>query len=77
MLPANVRFKWYNTRADIKLENKYAPLPIILPLIKNMEDAYEPISKVTKKLKNIMGYIYSSYVVAYTSSMCLARYIVG
>lgn len=75
MLPANVRFRWYEKREDVKLENKFAAVPIKLPLISKMQDSYDPISKVTKKLKNIIGFVYTSYAVAYLSSMFSTRFL--
>jgi len=76
MLPANIRFRWYDKREDVKLENKFAAIPMTLPLISKMKDSYDPISKITKRMKNIIGYIYTSYAVAYLSSMFTSRFLV-
>jgi hypothetical protein len=75
LLPANIRFRWYPTREAVKLENKFAALPLKLPIIKNMKDAYGVISKTTKKLKNTAGYVYSSYAITCLTAMFGPRFI--
>jgi hypothetical protein len=45
LLPANIRFRWYPTREAVKLENKFSALPLKLPMISKMKDAYGIISK--------------------------------
>ena len=35
-IPANIRFKFYPTPADVKLENKFAAIPLTVPLASNM-----------------------------------------
>lgn len=37
MIPANIRFKFYETREDVKLENKFAAIPLKVPVTKTME----------------------------------------
>jgi hypothetical protein len=63
LMPANMRFGFYPTRDDVKIENKFAVLPLKLPLVSNMSDSYKKISQVTKKLKSSIGYIYTSYFI--------------
>jgi len=36
LLPANIRYSFYQTKEDVKLENKFAAIPIRMPLISNM-----------------------------------------
>ena len=43
VIPANVRFEFYPTREAVKLENKFASIPVRLPLFKNMKDAYTSV----------------------------------
>ena len=47
-IPANIRFKFYARRENVKLENKFAAMTIRAPLTENMESAYKPIKQVTK-----------------------------
>lgn len=56
-------------------ENKFAALPIKLPVIGSMRDSYKAISKITKKLKGTIGYIYSAYTVTYLSNIFGCRFI--
>lgn len=39
-IPANIRFKFYPTRESVVLENKFAALPLTLPLTSDMPSAY-------------------------------------
>ena len=63
LVPANMRFGFYPTRDDVKIENKFAVLPLKLPIVSNMSDSYKKISQVTKRLKTSIGYIYTSYFI--------------
>lgn len=47
-LPANVRFKFYKTYEEVRLENKFSAIPIKVPLYSKMSDAYQNIKKITK-----------------------------
>jgi hypothetical protein len=40
-IPANIRFEFYPTREDVKMENKFAAIPLKLPLVTNMEKSYK------------------------------------
>lgn len=46
-IPANIRFKFYPTVDDVKLENKFAALPLRVPLTEDMQSAYPIIKKST------------------------------
>jgi NRPS condensation-like uncharacterized protein len=43
MMPANIRWGFYKSREDIRIENKFAALPIKMPLINNIKDSYKRI----------------------------------
>ena len=73
LIPANIRFKFYETPADVKLENKFASLPLAIPLAETMKDAYGPIGKVTKELKSKFGYIYAGYALTQNTTLIGAR----
>lgn len=51
MMPANIRWGFYKSREDIRIENKFAALPIKMPLINNIKDSYKRIQKVTNEIK--------------------------
>lgn len=43
MIPANIRFAFYPTREEVKLENKFAVVPLKVPLTEDMQSAYPQI----------------------------------
>ena len=43
VIPANIRFRFYATVEDIKLENKFAAIPLKIPLAETMDEAYSKI----------------------------------
>lgn len=73
VIPCNIRFKLYETRDDIKLENKFAALPLVLPLTDSMEQGYDQVKKVSKQIKNSFAIVYASYAVGFYSSLLLPR----
>ena len=75
LIPANIRFKFYPTREQVVLENKFAAIPIIVPLTETMESSYEKIKKVTKALKGSFGLIYGVYAMSFWSVKLLPRWI--
>ena len=42
-MPVNIRWSFPKTRSEIKIENKFAALPIRMPLVNNMKDSYKTI----------------------------------
>ena len=75
-IPANVRFEFYPTREEVKLENKFAAIPLKLPLFDNMEKAYSSIAYLMKRnvRENYLA-VYASYASAFYSNMILPRTI--
>jgi len=61
VIPANIRFKFYKTREEIKMENKFSALPFKVPLVDNMSSSYGLIQSVTNKLKTSIPLVYASY----------------
>jgi len=61
VVPANIRFELYPTRESVKIENKFAAVPLLIPLCKSMKDSYESMKKVSKKLRGSIPLIYSTY----------------
>ena len=51
-IPANIRFKFYPSVSEVKLENKFSAIPIVLPLTENMEKAIPVVKKRFMKLKS-------------------------
>jgi len=42
-MPANIRFQMYPTRESVKAENIFACLPMKIPLVSTMKNAYKPM----------------------------------
>ena len=40
IIPANIRFAFYPTPKDVKLENKFSIVPLKVPLTEDMQSAY-------------------------------------
>lgn len=75
MVPANIRFKFYATPAEVKLENKFAAIPLTIPMTKDMESAYPLIKKATKKLKNSMSFVYACYAMGFWSNILFPKIV--
>ena len=74
-LPANLRFKFYKSRYHVKMENKFAVLPVTVPLSDTTEQAYSKISKATKSLKSSMGILYAMYALSFWVNKLFSRSI--
>ena len=74
-IPANIRFKPYKNREDVKLENKFAAIPLKLPIVESMEKGYPKIKKISNQLKKSIGLIYSSYAFVFYGSQILPRFV--
>ena len=70
-----MRFSFYPSREQIKFENKFAALPLVVPLTSSMETAYDKIKAVTKKIKSSIGMIYGAYSITYWSGKLLPRFV--
>lgn len=72
-IPANIRFKFYDTRKEVKLENKFAAIPLTVPVTSTMELAYKKIPKISKVLRSNFSLVYSYYALAFWGQMILPR----
>ena len=75
VIPASIRFAFYPTKDDVKLENKFAAIPVTLPLVKDMESAVPQIKAATKHLKGGISYIYAIYAIQTLANIFLPRFI--
>ena len=76
VIPANVRFEFYPTREDVKLENKFASIPLRLPLYSNMKEAYTSVQKLMKKfVRDNYLVVYASYASTFYGNMIFPRTI--
>ena len=46
-IPANIRFSHYPTWEDVKFENKFAPVPLTIPLERDLIKSMKDVSQVT------------------------------
>jgi len=76
MIPANIRFSFYNTREDVKLENKFAAIPLRIPIFKSMTEAYSNIKKTSSALRNTMSLFYGVYALSFWSTLLFPRWLV-
>ena len=61
VMPANIRFGFYETRQSLKLENIFTAIPVKLPMTASMEEGYGPVRKVMNTLKGQLPEIYSAF----------------
>lgn len=64
VMPANIRFKFYETRESLRLENIFTAIPVRLPMTENMIDGYTPVRKIMNTLKGKLPEIYTNYVMS-------------
>ena len=55
------------------MENKFAALPLTVPLSNTMEKSYKRISNATKNLKGSMGVLYAMYALSFWCNKLLPR----
>lgn len=72
-IPANIRFSFYDSAATVKLENKFAAIPLRVPLTSSMEAAYRKVTRISKKLRNNFSMVYSYYAVAFWGQRYVPR----
>ena len=74
-LPANIRWGPYEKFDDVKLENKFAPYPLTIPLSENIGEALPAVSKITATLRSGFAKVYASYIINLISGNILPRFI--
>ena len=69
VIPANIRFEHYGSWERVKFENKFAPVPLVIPLCKDLNTSLEKVSKVTALLRDQFIDIYATYAMSYYFAM--------
>ena len=64
VMPANIRFGFYETRESLKLENIFTAIPVKLPMTSSMESGYAPVRKVMNTLKGKLPEIYTAFAMS-------------
>lgn len=62
MIPANIRFQHYQTPQELKLENKFAGVPLTIPLHSDLNVSLQEIPKATAKIRNAFDVVYATYI---------------
>ena len=75
VIPANIRFSFYPTADKVKLENKFAALPLSVPVVSDMKSAYPIIKKATSKIKGSLSFIYAMYAMTFWTNILVPRVI--
>lgn len=71
VIPANIRFAHYGSWERVKFENKFAPVPLTIPLRKSIDESLAEVPKVTSQLRNQFIDVYATYAMTYYSCMFL------
>ena len=74
-LPANIRWSRYERYEDVKLENKFAPYPLTIPLLRDPHEALVHVSKKTATLRTGFTKVYASYMCGFICGALLPRFI--
>ena len=64
VIPCNIRWKYYNTYDEVELENKFAPMPIKIPLEQEPEKALKSATRVSRDMKKQFAKVYTIYLVS-------------
>ena len=73
IMPTNLRFKFYETKEEVKMENKYTAIPLTVPLTENMQGSYQTIKNTTKDLKRAIAYLYAIYLMNFSIIQFMPR----
>ena len=75
VIPANIRFSHYKSLQDLKFENKFAPVPLVIPLDSDITKSIQKVTKVTASLRNSFAEIYATYAMSFWSTMFVPHFI--
>ena len=74
-MPVNIRFDFYSTPDDVRIENRFSIMPLRIPLFGNMKESYKVMKKLSSSLKNLYGFVYGVYAVSFWTSQLFPRYV--
>jgi NRPS condensation-like uncharacterized protein len=69
IIPVNIRWGMYKTFESVKMENKFAPATLTIPLITDPVEALSRISKITKNLRSGFPTTYCMYVLSIVTAV--------
>ena len=67
----------YETFNEVKMENKFAPVFMTIPLVKDAKEAISKVSKITKAMKKTFPQIYFLFIVSKYSSYFLPNFLLN
>jgi WS/DGAT C-terminal domain len=76
-IPATIRFSHYGTWEKVKFENKFAPMPMTIPLVRDLSQSLVETHKVTSRLRSKFGEVYATYAMTYYSAMFFPHYLMN
>jgi hypothetical protein len=59
----------------MKLENKFAPVSLTIPIASNIEESLRLIPKATAKLRSSFGEIYATYAISFYTNMFMPYFL--
>jgi hypothetical protein len=62
VIPANIRFQHYSTLESLRLENKFAVVPLEIPLHADLQTSMKAIPLATAKIRRAFNLVYATYV---------------
>ena len=62
VIPASIRFGNYPTMEQVELQNKFAVVPLKLPLDADLHESFKKVSHATYMFKHSFGSVYTTYV---------------
>jgi hypothetical protein len=74
-LPTNIRFKFYETRSELKMENQFTFIQADMPLCEDMKQGLTDVVKLTKELKSKFIITYAQFLTTYLSQFLVPRCI--
>ena len=63
-VPVNIRWAPYKTYDEVQLENKFAPMPVKIPLDTDLEQALKKMKPVAGKMRRDFKVTYAAYILA-------------
>jgi hypothetical protein len=74
-IPANIRWQMYQTAEEVRLENKFSPIPMRLQVETDPQKCLKQVKKSTAYLKHSFATTYFMYFLAICTSLVLPRFV--
>ena len=74
-MPCNIRWKQYNTYDEVRMENKFAPMPLKVDLVEDHREALTRAKRVSRDMKKNYAKVYAIYFLSLVTSYILPLFI--